>query len=77
MCMITTIFRGNNCFFNIITGQEQRTSVPLHEIRLFLIELIKSSEEWKVMKLIILGHGGIGKTTMLHVLKDILLGSQV
>jgi hypothetical protein len=52
-------------------------SLEQHEIRPFLIELIKSSEEWKAMKLIILGHGRIGKTTMLHVLKDILQRSQV
>jgi hypothetical protein len=70
-------------FINFIlsTAQEQRNSVPQslkkEEIKPFLQELKTASEEWKAMKLIILGKGRIGKTTTLHVIKDILKERQV
>jgi hypothetical protein len=40
-------------------------------------ELLLASEDWKVLKLVVLGHGRIGKTTMLHAMKTILENSQV
>lgn len=36
----------------------------------FLEELGKGHEEWRAMKLVIMGHGRIGKTTLLHVIKS-------
>lgn len=41
-------------------------------MRAALEELKKSSEVWRAMKLVVLGHGRIGKTTLLHVLKSLL-----
>ncbi len=42
-------------------------------IRSFLQEIMnKGSEPWKAMKLVLLGHGKIGKTTVLHALKSVL-----
>jgi hypothetical protein len=39
----------------------------------FLKELIsKKSEPWRAMKMVMLGHGRIGKTTLLHAMKSIL-----
>lgn len=56
--------------FNL--GKAHRDSVPLNlkksKIRPFLKQ--SSSEPWKAMKLVVLGHGGIGKTTLVHKLKD-------
>jgi len=54
-----------------------RDSVPQGEmekekVQLFLQELVKNSEPWKVMKVVVLGHGRIGKTTLLCALHDIL-----
>lgn len=54
----------------------QRNSVPYgldkDKIEEFLVELMKSSETWKSMKLVVLGHGQIGKTTMLAKFKNLL-----
>jgi hypothetical protein len=54
-----------------------RYSVPHHlktkaDIRKFLLVLKHGFEEWRSMKMIVLGNGGIGKTTLLHGLKEIL-----
>lgn len=63
----------------------QRRSVPrltdngeimVPNIRRFLGELVKSSESWKKMKLIVLGHGRIGKTTLLVTIHNILHPSE-
>jgi hypothetical protein len=47
-------------------------SIGKYEIQKYLRELMKSSEEWHAMKLVVLGHGRIGKTTMLTKLHSIL-----
>jgi polynucleotide 5'-kinase involved in rRNA processing len=66
---------------NIFTAKEQRNSVPLNidkkDIRGFIEDLVKNSEEWRAMKLVVLGNGQIGKTTMLKVLKEIVTESTV
>lgn len=60
----------------------QRKSVPqgelfAHEIKTLLTEMIHHSEPWKKMKLVVLGHGRIGKTTLLTTIHNILHPSQV
>lgn len=55
----------------------QRNSIPEgyfseDQIEEILLELIKSSEKWNSMKLIILGHGQIGKTTLLTEFKTLI-----
>lgn len=55
----------------------QRDSVPqglqnVDQIELILEELKKSSEPWKKMKLVVLGHGRIGKTTLLKAVHNLL-----
>ncbi len=40
------------------------------DITKFMKELMKNSSEWKTMKIVILGHGRIGKTTLLRALKS-------
>lgn len=44
-------------------------SLPKDKIREFVRESIHNSEVWKTMKLVVLGHGRIGKTTLLHQLR--------
>lgn len=43
---------------------------PVHEIESFLKEMIENSEQWKTMKLVVLGNGRIGKSTLLHRLRE-------
>lgn len=54
----------------------QRNSIPQHlqdnDIKEFLSQLMKSGEEFRAMKLVVLGNGRIGKTTLLHTIKKIL-----
>jgi hypothetical protein len=66
----------NNSNKYILGKQSHRDSIPefltnKEEIIRFLEELQKSSEEWRVMKLIILGNGQIGKTTFVQFIKQI------
>lgn len=61
-------------------GKEDRSSVPQHldtkdKIRNFLLELNRGFEEWRAMKLVVLGHGDIGKTTLIHTIKNLLVSS--
>lgn len=55
-------------------GREHCNSVPLKmpkdQIRSFFKEFETKSEEWKAMKLVVLGNGRIGKSTLVHKLKD-------
>lgn len=55
----------------------QRNSVPQgqlsgEQIVNLLEELKRSSEPWKKMRLIVLGHGRIGKTTLLKAIHNLL-----
>lgn len=53
-----------------------RNSIPQHlpvgEMRQFLYALMKNSEPLRSMKLVVLGHGRIGKTTLLNAMRNIL-----
>jgi len=52
--------------------------VPRHLLNeSFLIELMKNSEEWRAMKLVVLGNGRIGKTTLLQSLKKLIPNTKV
>lgn len=42
------------------------------EIEQFLGDLLRKSEPWNSLKLVFLGHGRIGKTTLVHALKNII-----
>lgn len=58
-------------------GLADRNSVPPHlktkdQIRAFLLELRSGFEEWRAMKMVVLGHGRIGKTTLLTAIKSLL-----
>lgn len=67
----------NNVCKELGAEEEDRNSIPPHlksrdEMRKFLFELRRGFEEWRAMKLVVLGHGRIGKTTLLHALKGLL-----
>ncbi len=42
------------------------------DMRRFIQQLISTGEAWKAMKMIVLGNGRIGKTTLLEAFDDIL-----
>ncbi len=56
----------------------QRNSVPRRpdmdkdEMRAYVQQLMSEGEEWKAIKMIVLGHGRIGKTTLLHSIHQII-----
>ncbi len=54
-------------------GQRERNSIPLgwneQEARIFLNEIKKGSTTWKTMKLVLLGDGRVGKSTLLNRIK--------
>jgi hypothetical protein len=59
------------------TSLTLRNSVPQaiqgeKEIQIFIEQLQRKSEVWRSMKLVILGHGRIGKTTLLQSLRQVL-----
>ena len=62
------------------SGKQQRQSVPhslaQESIQPFLEDLMTKSEPWRAMKLVVLGNGQIGKTTMLHSLKQLVQTSE-
>ena len=64
----------------MLKGQELRRSVPrsmdVKDISPFLNDMMKNSEPWKAIKLVVLGHGRIGKTTMLQILKRLISTNQ-
>lgn len=58
------------------SGDVIRKSIPKgledeNEIANFVKSLMEKSEEWKAMKIVVLGHGEIGKTTLLDAFKKI------
>ncbi len=46
-------------------------------MRQFLQQLMAEAEEWKAIKMVVLGHGRIGKTTLLHAINQIMDPSSV
>lgn len=74
--------RCNRICNSLGVGLEFRNSIPrsmenVEDIKTFVEQLMVNSSEWRAMKLIVLGHGRIGKTTMLSTLRSILNGPQV
>lgn len=55
--------------FRNSVSKDLQTEVEMHS---FLTELMAKSEEWRAMKLVVLGHGRIGKTTLLREIKHSL-----
>lgn len=56
---------------------QHRNSIPRNlskedQINSFIRQLLANSSEWRVLKLVTLGHGRIGKTTLLNKLRLIL-----
>lgn len=47
-------------------------NIPWQEIERTMYQLQDSSEEWRAIKLVVLGNGRIGKTTLLKALKQSL-----
>jgi hypothetical protein len=35
----------------------------------FIIDIHEQGEEWNTLKLVVLGHGEVGKTTLLHAIR--------
>jgi hypothetical protein len=61
-------------------GMAHLESVPdtlttTREIRDYLRECMEGTEEWRAMRIIVLGHGRIGKTTLICSIQDILVSS--
>jgi hypothetical protein len=59
-----------------------RNSIPRslrneNEIRAFVEELKANSSEWRAMKLVTLGHGRIGKTTLLSRMRSLIDSSWI
>ena len=55
-------------------GETERTSIPKQlsargEIETFLKELQRTGVPWNTLKLVFLGHGEIGKTTLLNAIR--------
>ncbi len=75
--------KHTNLFDNFFSFSEtvHRNSVPRNvnmkeeEMRNFVEQLIAGSEQWKAMKLVVLGNGRIGKTTLLRAFDQLLPGS--
>lgn len=42
------------------------------EMRAFISQLIEEGEQWKSMKMVVLGNGRIGKTTLLRTFDQLL-----
>ena len=61
-----------------LTGKALMTSVPpdlssLGEIRDWVRTAMEASETWQKMRVIVIGHGRIGKTSLIHTLQDSLV----
>ncbi len=53
----------------------RRIDMSKDEMKNYVEQLMKGSEQWKAMKMVVLGNGRIGKTTLLHSFDQILLPS--
>ena len=65
-----------SCFLSLLTHSTVTTwkSVPQtltnkEELRIFLNELKTQGEKWNALKLVVLGHGEVGKTTLIHAIR--------
>ncbi len=67
-------------YFNKLTffqGKPVRNSVPRvpmekDEMRKYIDQLISDSEPWRAIKMVVLGNGRIGKTTLLRYIDKII-----
>ncbi len=55
----------------------RRPDMTADEMRQFIQQLMEEAEEWKAIKMVVLGHGRIGKTTLLHAINQIMDPSSV
>lgn len=67
----------NNVCQQVGVGSYLRKSVPegkmkKQKMEIFLKELKHRSEPWKTMKIVVLGHGQVGKTTLLEAIRAVL-----
>lgn len=65
---------ANGC---IIVGRTHAESVPpslitAGEIRDYLRKIMEGNEEWRAMKVVVLGNGKIGKSTLIYEIKKTL-----
>ncbi len=51
--------------------------MPKAEIKKYIQELMRDAEEWRAIKMVVVGNGRIGKTTLLHSVNDILNSSSI
>ncbi len=69
--------------FLFISETFHRNSVPRRvdmsekEMRTFISQLIQEGEQWKSMKMVVLGNGRIGKTTLLRTFDKLLDPSSI
>ena len=64
------------CFLSLLTNSivtpwrsVPRTLTKEEELRTFLNELKTQGEKWNALKLVVLGHGEVGKTTLIHAVR--------
>ncbi len=75
---LTSIFKRPKPHFS---GMALRNSVPrqpdmkAEEMRSLIDQLLKNAEKWNAIKLVVLGNGRIGKTTLLHSINNLLTPS--
>lgn len=60
---------GANIQFRNSIPKNLKTETPITS---FIQQLMSKSSEWRAMKLVVLGHGRIGKTTLLSVLHSVV-----
>ncbi len=75
--MIQRLLTINELCHQLNANRLLRNSIPLkmddkEEIAPLLHHLIAGSEEWRAMRIVVLGHGRIGKTALIREVKAIL-----
>ncbi len=65
-----------------ISDKIHRNSVPRRymskeDMKEYLKQLMAEGEQWKAIKMVVLGNGRIGKTTLLHSIRQLLTSSQL
>ena len=65
-----------SCFLSLLTHSTAipwksvpQTLTKEEELRTFLNELKTQGEKWNALKLVVLGHGEVGKTTLIHAVR--------